>query len=120
MAEEAVGLALAVVGFKDGIPLDYNGGIVGLTTYGERYPELWLKADRRIRPLQFGSAILNSVIGHCSIMFHLTGPQILLSRGDALIVVDLQFRMERSKLMLICTYGDESSVEVQVLMKDET
>lgn len=115
MAEVAVGEALTTL-YPYGDISHLNPGIVGYTVRGEEYPESWLASKYRIRPLQFGAGILNSVIGHCAIMFHLTGPQILVTTpGSMLLVAQLQLAMGRSRLMVLCDYSDPSTVEVDVI-----
>ena len=116
-AEVAVGRALEDAGYRYHVPEELHAGIIGFTKYGERYPELWLSKERRVHPLQFGSGILNSVIGHCSIVYHLTGPQILLTKGSMFEVADLQLTMCRSRLMVLCRYDDPLVVEVEVVQR---
>ncbi len=60
-------------------------GIVFGTRLGERFPELWKETtDRgaRLRPRQFGQAVLNSGAGFASIAWNLQGPQVVVVDGD--------------------------------------
>ncbi len=118
MVEAAIGRALVVEGFSAlPLPAEWNPGIVGRTDYGDGYPEMWRDApDHRLRPHQFGSAVLNSVVGHCANRFGFTGPQILLTRGDPKEVAKLQFQMGRSRFMIACRYDIGAVVEVCILM----
>jgi hypothetical protein len=119
VAEKACREALAKIGLVDRLPESMRAGIVGSTLFGERYPEQWLAAGGRVRPHQFGAAVLNSVIGHCSIQLGLVGPQILLTRGSPLEVARLQLTMGRSELMILCDYQNPLSIAVAILRKED-
>jgi len=115
MAEMAVGEALKPYGDISGL----NPGIVGYTVVGEEYPELWLASNHRILPHQFSAGILNSVIGHCSVMYHLTGPQIAVTTKSSMWTVALlQLGMGRSQLMVLCDYSNTTAVVADVVRKD--
>ena len=118
-AELACRRALAQCGYAGKLPRILNAGIVGYTYYGDRYPELWLASGKRLKPHQFSSSVLNSVIGHCTLEFGLIGPQILLTRGSPTEIAALQLSMGRSRLMLVCTHDQPAIVEVAILRRDE-
>ncbi len=111
LSELAVGSALNSGGYGR-LPQSLVGGIVGVSDYGDRYPELFLASEGRIRPTQFGSSVLNSAVGHCSIVFNLRGPQFQLpanagSFDYALLTAKRQITAGRAQLMVVLIYDDE-------------
>ncbi len=111
LSELAVGSALNSGGFGP-MPLHLVGGIVGVSDYGDRYPESFVEKKGRIRPTQFGSSVLNSAVGHCSIVFNLRGPQFQLTYFDrafgyAVKLAKAQISAERAQLMVVMIFDDE-------------
>lgn len=111
LSELAVGVSLHSGGYGR-LPRNLVGGIVGVSDYGDRYPELYLASEGRIRPTQFGSSVLNSAVGHCSIVFNLRGPQFQLPANNgafeyALRLAKQQIAAERAKLMVVLIFDDE-------------
>ena len=116
LSEMAVGSALYSFGLGR-LPHDLVGGIVGISDRGDRYPELFAHqsmiidsmTDKRLRPHQFGSSVLNSAIGHCSIVFNLRGPQLHLTEFDDAFVYGIRLAKQqinhgRADLMVVLVY----------------
>ncbi len=111
LSEMAVGSALYSGGFGR-LPHDLVGGIVGISDRGDQYPELYLELDGRLRPRQFGSSVLNSAIGHCSIVFNLRGPQLQLTEFEesfsyGIKLAKQQLSQGRADLMVMLSYRDD-------------
>ncbi len=111
LSELAVGSALNHEGYGR-LPQHLIGGIVGISDYGDRYPELYVEREGRIRPMEFGASVLNSAVGHCSIVFNLRGPQFHLpllghSFSYALKLAKQQIAAKRAQLMVVVLFDDE-------------
>ncbi len=113
LSEMAVGSALYSFGFGR-LPQDLVGGIVGISDRGDQYPEFFAHQSKRLRPHQFGSSVLNSAIGHCSIVFNLRGPQLHLTEFDEAFVYGIRLAKQqinhgRADLMVILIYSGPES-----------
>ncbi len=111
LSELAVGSALNRGGFGR-LPRNLVGGIVGVSDYGDRYPELYVERKGRIKPSEFGASVLNSAVGHCSIVFNLRGPQFQLLDDDRSFLYSVklakqQISAERAQLMVVLHFDDE-------------
>lgn len=117
LLELAVGRAIFAGRFGS-IPQHLVGGIVGSTERGDRYPELFLE-KKRLRPSDFGSSVLNSGIGHCSIVFGLRGPQVqLVGEVDIPVLTQAgysQIRAGRADFMVIVRHKRDNTVEAGLL-----
>lgn len=78
-------------------------GIVSHDAFGDKYPELWLNHRKSLRPSMFGSSIVNSVIGHCSVVLRYTGPQIVVTDHNVSmhLLAEQQIRMNRAEIMVV-------------------
>lgn len=121
LLELAVGRALYAGSFGS-LPRHIVGGIIGTTAYGDRYPELVLDRDYRLRPTEFGASVLNSGVGHCAIVFGLRGPQFTLTEElPVRTLVNMsatQIAAGRADLMVMCSFDDVKLASAAVLASE--
>ncbi|KKL11784.1 hypothetical protein LCGC14_2542300, partial [marine sediment metagenome] len=132
LSELAVGSALNSGGFGR-LPHNLVGGIVGVSDYGDRYPELYVEKEGRIRPFDFGASVLNSAVGHCSIVYNLRGPQFQLTAADetsihfaepdrsfsyAIKLAKTQIAAQRAQLMVVLIFKDEERTALAMVLYD--
>ena len=93
-------------------------GIVGCSDYGDRYDDQFKQSKGRLRPSQFGSSVLNSIIGECSVTFGLKGPQISVAPSDNVArVAIMQLVNKRADVMITCVYNDEERDVIVTVME---
>ncbi|KKM76092.1 hypothetical protein LCGC14_1383550, partial [marine sediment metagenome] len=98
--------------------------IVGSSSRGDRYPEIYLERNGRLRPSDFSSSVLNSGIGHCSVVFGLRGPQVQVSGSPTVTELTAlageQLRAGRADLMVIVKNYADNSASASVLSHPST